>query len=67
MGRGKKKALDAKEALFKRLYGVKPATFTKMLSILQKEFNVLHKYGGKPPKLKPEDKLYITLKYLRNR
>ena len=25
----------------------------------------MHKSGGKPPKLKPEDKLYVTLKYLR--
>jgi hypothetical protein len=65
MGRGKKKARDTKEALFKRLYGVKPATFTKMLSILQNEFNEMHKYGSKPPKLKPEDKLYVALKYLR--
>jgi hypothetical protein len=64
MGRGKKPQ-DSKEALFKRLYGVKPATFTQMLSILQKEFNAMHKKGGKPPKLKPEDKLYVTLKYLR--
>jgi hypothetical protein len=64
MGRGKKEK-DAKEALFKRLYGVKPATFTKMLSILQKEFNEMHKSGGKPPKLTPEKKLYVTLKYLR--
>jgi hypothetical protein len=60
-----KKAKDAKEALFKRLYGVKSATFRKMLMILQKEFGVLHKRGGKPPTLTPEDKLYITLKYLR--
>ena len=64
MGRGKKKQ-DSKEVLFKRLYGVKPATFNQMLSILQKEFDELHKSGGKPPKLKPEDKLYVTLKYLR--
>jgi hypothetical protein len=64
MGRGKK-AQDTKDVLFKRLYGVKPDTFHKMLSILQKEFDILHKNGGKPPKLKPEDKLYITLKYLR--
>ena len=48
MGRGKK-AKNAKEALFKRLYGVKPAAFTKMLAILQKEFIVMHKRGGKPP------------------
>ena len=64
MGRGKK-GQKAKEALFKRLYGVKPATFKKMLSILQKEFDAMHKSGGKPPKLTPEDKLFVTLKYLR--
>jgi predicted DNA-binding protein YlxM (UPF0122 family) len=26
----------------------------------------MHKSGGKPPKLTPEDKLYVTLKYLRD-
>jgi hypothetical protein len=35
-----------------------------MQMILQKEFDELHKKGGKPPKLTPEDKLYIALKYL---
>jgi hypothetical protein len=60
-----KKAADAKAVLFKRLYGVKPATFGKMRSILQKEYDVLHQKGGKPPKLTVEDKLFITLKYLR--
>jgi hypothetical protein len=64
MGR-RKKAADAKAVLFKRLYEVKPGTFHNILLILQKEFNKLHKNGGKPPKLTPEDKLYITLKYLR--
>jgi hypothetical protein len=60
-----KKAADTKAVLFKRLYGVKPDIFHKMLVILQKEFDALHKNGGKPPKLTPEDKLYLTLKYLR--
>jgi hypothetical protein len=64
MGRGRKMA-DTKAVLFKWLYGVKPDTFHAMLLILQKEFNALHKNGGKPPKLTPEDKLYIALKYLR--
>jgi hypothetical protein len=64
MGIGKK-ARESKDAVFKRLYGVKPDTFHQMLLILQKEFGVTHKNGGKPPKLMPEDKLYITLKYLR--
>jgi hypothetical protein len=60
-----KEATDAKEELFKRLHGVKPGTFEKMLSILQKEYDALHQKGGKPPKLTVEDKLCITLKYLR--
>ena len=64
MGQGKR-AVEAKLALFKRLYGVKPDTFNKMKSILQKEFDNLHRDGGKPPKLTVEDKLYISLKYLR--
>ncbi|GHU30446.1 hypothetical protein FACS1894172_03750 [Spirochaetia bacterium] len=64
MGRGKQ-ASDAKAVVFKRLYGVKPDTFDKMMSILQKEYALLHKKGGKPPKLTVEDKLYIALKYLR--
>ena len=65
MGRGKINYND-KVHLFKRLYGVKPDTFIKMRSILQKEFDQMHKSGGKPPKLTPEDKLYVTLKYLRD-
>ena len=56
---------NSKEVLFKRLYGVSSATFKKMLLILQKEYNTMHMRGGKPPKLKPKEKLFITLKYLR--
>jgi hypothetical protein len=48
MDRGKK-APDANDVLFKRLYGVQPDTFHKMLSILQKEFDVLHKKGVSIP------------------
>ncbi|MDR2483562.1 MAG: transposase family protein, partial [Treponema sp.] len=64
MGR-RKKAAEAKAVLFKRLYGVKPGTFEKMRSILQREYEALHRNGGKPPKLTVENKLYVTLKYLR--
>ena len=63
--RKRKKAADAKAIVFKRLYGVQPDTFEKMKGILQKEFDILHRKGGKPPTLSVEDKLYITLKYLR--
>jgi len=65
MGKGKINYNDEAHT-FKRVYGVKLYTFNKMLSILQKEFKAMHKNGGKPPKLTPEDKLYVTLKYLRD-
>ena len=65
MGKGKKYNPDSPESVFKRLYGVKPDTFEKMLGILQKEYDKMHKAGGAPPKLTVKDKLTITLKYLR--
>jgi predicted DNA-binding protein YlxM (UPF0122 family) len=65
MGKGKKYNPNSPEAVFKRLYGVKPETFEKMKEILQKEYNKLHKAGGSPPKLAVKDKLMVTLKYYR--
>jgi hypothetical protein len=64
-GRGNKGG-GCRSGSFKRLYGVKPDTFEKMLLILQKEYGTLHRKGGKPPKLTVKDKLYIALKYLRD-
>ena len=64
MGRGKKKQ-NKNDAVFKRLFGVKQETFEKMKAILQKEYDKMHRFGGKPPKLSVEDKLMVTLKYLR--
>ena len=65
MGKGKKYNPESPESVFKRLYGVKPDTFDKMLEILQKEYDKMHKAGGAPPKLAVKDKLTVTLKYLR--
>jgi hypothetical protein len=65
MGKGKKYNPNSPESVFKRLYGVKPDTFERMLAILQKEFIKMHRAGGAPPKLSVKDKLTITLKYLR--
>ena len=65
MGRGKKYNPNSPEAVFKRLYGVKPDTFKRMKAILQKEYEEMHKLGGSSSKLTIEDKLTITLKYLR--
>ena len=63
MRKEKKYNPNSPEAVFKRLYGVKPETFEKMKGILQKEYNTLHKAGGSPPKLAVKDKLMVTLKY----
>ena len=65
MGKGKKYNPNSPEAVFKRLYGVMPDTFEKMKAILQKEYDEMHKSGGSSPKLTVEDKLTVTLKYLR--
>jgi transcription initiation factor TFIIIB Brf1 subunit/transcription initiation factor TFIIB len=61
----KEQAGEAKDAAFKRLYGVKPETFEQMKDILQKALNKLHKSGGRPPKLTAAGKLAAALKYLR--
>jgi hypothetical protein len=50
---------------FKRMLGVKTHTFKKMKEILDKEYGKMHIKGGSPPKMSVEDKLYATLKYLR--
>jgi hypothetical protein len=65
MRKEKKYNPNSPEAVFKRLYGVKPETFEKMMGILQKEYNKMHKTGGSPPKLTVKDKLMVTLKYYR--
>jgi hypothetical protein len=53
------------DAAFKRILGVKRGTYYKMLDILQRAYEELHKRGGKPPRLSVEDKLRITLQYYR--
>jgi predicted DNA-binding protein YlxM (UPF0122 family) len=65
MGKGKKYNPNSPEAVFKRLYGVKPDTFEKMAAILQKEYDRMHEFGGATPKLTVKDKLTVALKYLR--
>jgi len=50
-----------KEADFKRLTGVLPSTFTKMLAVLEKELRSF----GRPPKLSRANQLLMTLVYWR--
>jgi len=53
------------ETKFRRITGVKRATFEKMFDILHPVKAQLRKNGGPKPKLSLEDMLLATLEYLR--
>ncbi len=50
---------------FRRITGVKRATFQKMVEILQNAYDEKHRRRGRTPKLSIEDLLLATLEYLR--
>lgn len=50
---------------FRRLTKIKRRTFDLMISILRGSEAVLKAHGGKPNKLSIEDRLLMTLEYLR--
>ena len=50
---------------FRRITGVKRATFDKMAEILHKGYAQKHQRRGRTPKLSIEDLLLATLEYLR--
>ncbi len=50
---------------FRRITGVKRATFQKMVGILQEAYAEKHRRRGRTPKLGIEDILPATLEYLR--
>jgi hypothetical protein len=56
---------EAKPEDFRRLSGIKRTTFDKMIEILSRAERELKNLGGKPNKLRIEDRLLMTLEYLR--
>ncbi len=50
---------------FKRLTGVQKGTFVEMVSIIKKAEDIKMSRGGKPSHLAIEDRLLMTLEYLR--
>lgn len=52
-----------KKRKYLELFGVRKATFDKMLSILESAFEEQHQRGGRPPRLSVLDKLLVTLGY----
>jgi len=59
------KAEKLSEKKFRRLTGIKIKTFQKMLEILKKEEVEKEKNGGPKHKLSLENRLLMTLEYLR--
>ena len=56
---------DLTDEKFRRLTGVKKATFLKMLAILKEAHTAKKARGGRPNKISVEDILLMTLEYLR--
>lgn len=53
------------EEVFRRLAGVKKATFNRMIEILSEAYAKKHKKGGRPHSLPIEERLLMALEYLR--
>ncbi|ABQ55644.1 IS5 family transposase [Legionella pneumophila serogroup 1] len=56
---------EESEEGFRRLTGIKRTTFNVMTEILRKAEEELKVKGGKPNKLAVEERLLMTLEYLR--
>jgi hypothetical protein len=56
---------EFKEEEFRRLTGIKQATFERMVEILKEAEKAKKAGGGKPNKLAIEDRLLMALEYIR--
>jgi len=56
---------DFKNEEFRRLTGVKRATFEKMVTILKEAESSKKRFGGRPHRLSIEDQLLMALEYIR--
>jgi len=56
---------DFKDEEFRRLTGIKRSTFEKMIEILKEAECSKKAFGGKPNSLSMEDRLLMTLEYIR--
>ena len=54
-----------KEAAFKQVTGVTPATFQAMLEVIETAYGEAHKNRGRHRKLSREDMLLMTLEYYK--
>lgn len=54
------------EKKFQKTFGVSKVTFATMMSVLQEQYVVSHKKGGRKPKVTIFDRLCIFFAYYRN-
>ena len=59
------KIKDKKDKDFKRLTGVRKATFSKIVKVLKAHEKKRKRISGRPLKLSYEDQVVMTLEYLR--
>lgn len=60
-----KQIAKLKTPAFRRQTGVKPTTFEKMIKVLREAEQKKKEFGGKPNKICLEDRLLMSLEYLR--
>lgn len=59
------KVKEYKEEEYRTLFGVQKVTFLSILEIVTNDYNKKHKNGGRKDGTTPQEKVEITLKYLR--
>jgi hypothetical protein len=59
------RSVELDEKGFRRLTGVKPATFEKMVEIVKAAQEIKKARGGRPKNLSVEDMVLMSLEYLR--
>ena len=59
------KIKDFQEKQFRRITGVKRSTFDKMVEIISAAEKIKKARGGRPNNLSVEDRVLMTLEYLR--
>ena len=60
-----KKIKELESEDFRRLTGVKPETFLEMVALLKQAEKIRMSRGGKPHRLSIQDRLLMSLEYLR--
>lgn len=56
---------EYKDEDYRTIFGVEKTNFFNMVEIIEKEYNIVHRKGGRNDGLTPQERVEITLKYCR--